>query len=227
MFASSVRKLCRCIGQAINHNKTKAMQLRQTSIRHVRFTNGDPVDSCDKFEYLGVPTSNAETVLRSCLSMAWAAATKLSLIFNSKANDAIKIGLCRLAVESILLYGHECLPLTMTLQNNLDASYRHILRYALGVHFHDRISNAELTRGSGVTALSKTLCQRRLRHVGHAQRMANPSSLAMLFRFPQPGHRSRHGQARTLTLHQSNIDDVSAINQSVISITSATKSYFN
>ena len=50
------------IGLIINYNKTKVMHLGQTSARHVRFANGDPVDSCDKFEYLGVPTSNEETV---------------------------------------------------------------------------------------------------------------------------------------------------------------------
>ena len=83
------------IGLTINHNKTKAMHLGQASVRHVRFANGDPVDSSDKFEYLGVPTSNAETVFRSRLSKAWAAAPKLHSIFSSKANDAIKIGLCR------------------------------------------------------------------------------------------------------------------------------------
>ena len=43
----------------INYNKTKAMHLGQVSARQVRFTNGDPIDSCDKFEYLVVPTSNA------------------------------------------------------------------------------------------------------------------------------------------------------------------------
>ena len=48
------------IGLAINHIKTMAMHPGQASDRHVRFANGDPVDSCDKFEYLGVPTSNAE-----------------------------------------------------------------------------------------------------------------------------------------------------------------------
>ena len=120
------------------------MHLGQTSARHVRFSNGNPVDSCDKFEYLGVPTSNAETVFRSRLSKAWAAATRLRLIFNSKANDSIKIGLCRSAVESILLYGLECLPLTLTLQEKLDSAYRRILRHALGVHFPVCISNAEL-----------------------------------------------------------------------------------
>ena len=148
------------------------MHLGQTSTRLVRFANGDPVDNCDKFEYLGVPTSNAETVFRSRLSKAWAAATKLRLIFNYKANDSIKIGLCRSAVESILLYGLECLPLTLTLQDNLDSAYRRILRYDLGVHFPVCISNAELARRTGATALSKTLRQRRLRLVGHALRMA-------------------------------------------------------
>ena len=153
------------IGLTINHNKTKAMHLGQAFVRHVRFANGDPVDSCDKFEYLGVPTSNAETVFRSRLSKAWAAATKLRSIFNSKVDDAMKICLCRSAVESILLYGLECLPLTSELQDKLDSAYKRILRYALGVHFPDCISNAELTRRTGATAMSKTLRQRRNRLV--------------------------------------------------------------
>ena len=139
----------------------------------------------------------------------------------------IKIGLCRSAVESILLYGLECLPLTLTLQDKLGSAYRRILRYALGVHFPVCISNAELARRTGATALSKTLRQKRLRLVGHAMRMANPSPLTILLRFLQAGLRRRRGQARTLTLHQNIIDDISAIYQSVKSMTSASSSYFN
>ena len=214
------------IGLTINYNKTKVMHLGQTSARHVRFANGDPVDSCDKYEYLGVPISNAETVFISRLSKAWTAATKLRSIFNSKANDSIKIGLCRSAVESMLLYGLECLPLTLTVQDKLDSAYRRILRHALVVHFPVCISNAELAR-TGATALSKTLRQRRLRLVGNAQRMANPSPLTILLRFLQPGLRRRRRQARTLTLHQNIIVDISAINQSVKPITSASSSYIN
>ena len=152
---------------------------------------------------------------------------KLRSIFNSKTNDVIKIGLCRSAVESILLYGLECLPLTSILQDKLDSAHRRILCYALGVYFPDCMSNAELTRWIGATVLSKTLRQRRLRFVGHALRMANPSPIAILLRFLQPGLRRCRGQARTLILHQNIIDDISAINQSVKSITSATKSYLN
>ena len=75
----------------------------------------------------------------------------------------------------MLLYRLECLPLTSTLQDKLHSAFRRILRYALEVHFPDCMSNAELTRRTGATAMSKTLRQRRLRLVGHALRMANPS----------------------------------------------------
>ena len=131
------------------------MHLGQSSARPVRFAYGDPVDRCDKFEYLGVPTSNAETVFRSRLFKSWAAATKLRSIFNSKANDSIKIGLCRSAVESILLYGLECLPLTLTLQDKLDSAYRRILRYALGVHFLSAYPMQSWREG-----LERQLCQK-------------------------------------------------------------------
>ena len=53
------------VSLTINHNITKAMHLGQVSFRRVRFAHGDPEDSCDKFEYLWVPTSNAKTVFRS------------------------------------------------------------------------------------------------------------------------------------------------------------------
>ena len=51
------------ISLIINHDKTTVMHLGQASVRHVCFANGDPVDSCDKFEYHGVPSSYAEAVV--------------------------------------------------------------------------------------------------------------------------------------------------------------------
>ena len=211
------------IGITINHNKTNAMHLGQASVKHVRFANGDSADSSDKLEYHRVPTSNAETPYWSWLSKAWAAMTKLRSIFNTKANDAIKVGLCRSALESIMLYRLEFLPLTSTLQDKLDAAYRRIIRYAFGVHFPDSISNAddEKDRSDSHDTNSppkKTqTCQTWMR-------MANPSPLAILLRLLLPGHRRRRAQSRTLTWHQNIIDDITAINQS---ITSPTKSYIN
>ena len=102
-----------------------------------------------------------------------------------------------------------------------------ILRYALGVNFPEYISNAELTRWTGATALSNPLRQGKLILVGYDLRMANPSPLATLLSFLQPGHRRRCGQPRSLTLLHNIIDDIYAINHSVICIASATMSYFN
>ena len=148
------------------------MQIGKASVRHVRLANGDPVDSYDKLECLGVRTFNAYTVFLNRMSKAWAAETNFRSFLNPNANSAFKIGLCRSAVESILLYGLECLPLTSTTQDKLDSAYRRILGYAVGVHFSDCISNAELTRLTGANALSHTYRQRRPRVVGHAQRIA-------------------------------------------------------
>ena len=75
--------------------------------------------------------------------------------------------------------------------------------------------------------LRKTLRQRKLRLVGHALRMANPLTLAIILSFLQPRHPRRRAQARTLTFHQDIIDDITASIQSVRSMTSATKTYFN
>ena len=150
------------------------MHLGQISARHVRFANGDPVDSCDKFKYLGVPTYLTQKRFFN-LVYPRHGQPRLSIAQSSTLKRmTIKIGLCRSAVESILLFGLECLPLTLTLQNKLDSAYRRILRYALGVHFPDCISNAELMRRTEAMAMSNILRQRRLRLVGHALRMANP-----------------------------------------------------
>ena len=101
MFASSAWDLCsrNRSNNQLHQNQGDAPRANLPQTRPLR--EWRPVDSCDKFKYLGVPTSNAETVFRSRLSKAWAAATNLRSIFNAKANDSIKIGLCRSAVKSI------------------------------------------------------------------------------------------------------------------------------
>ena len=136
------------IGLTVNHNKTKAMHLEQASVRHVRFANGNPVDSCDKFKHLGVPTSNAETVFQSPLSKAQSSTLKRMTLLKLVSAD-------QLLIHTVVWTRMS--PLTSTLQNKLGSAYRRILRYGLGVHLAD--SNAEVTRMTGVTALSNTLIQ--------------------------------------------------------------------
>ncbi|KAL8567451.1 hypothetical protein ACOMHN_010042 [Nucella lapillus] len=99
----------------------------------------------------------------------------LKPIFTSKAADRIKIRLFRAAIESILCYGMESIPLTPTLSRSIDSRYRRMLRSALGIFYPDRISNDELFAKMQLPPLSTTLRRRRLRLVGHILRMQTRS----------------------------------------------------
>ena len=141
-------------GLTINHNKSKMMNLAQASFRYVRFVNADPVGSCDKFKYLGVPTSNAKRFFDLVSSRhgqsrqnSTQSSTRKRMTPSKLVSADQQHKLCRL----------ECLPLTLTLHDKLDAAYRCILNYALGVHFPHQIYSTELMRRTGQTALSKTL----------------------------------------------------------------------
>ena len=120
------------IGLAINHNKTKAMHLKQVFVRHVRFANGDPVNSCDNWNTSKYPHPTPKRFFDLVYPRHWQPRLSSNKVFSSKSNDAINKGLCRSPVESILLYGLKCLPFTSTIQEQLDAAYRRILCYALG-----------------------------------------------------------------------------------------------
>ncbi|KAL8609344.1 hypothetical protein ACOMHN_048900 [Nucella lapillus] len=99
----------------------------------------------------------------------------LKPIFTSKAADRIKIRLFRAAIESILCYGMESIPLTPTLSRSIDSRYRRMLRSALGIFYLDRISNDELFAKTQLPPLSTALRRRRLRLVGHILRMQTRS----------------------------------------------------
>ncbi|KAL8603226.1 hypothetical protein ACOMHN_046232 [Nucella lapillus] len=58
---------------------------------------------------------------------AWSAMSALKPIFTSKAADRIKIRLFRAAIESILCYDMETIPLTPTLSRSIESRYRRML----------------------------------------------------------------------------------------------------
>ena len=115
---SSARDLCRRNGSNYKPQQNQGVHFWQASVRHVRFANGDPVDSCDKFEYLGVPTSNADTVFRSRLSNPWAAATKLR-----QSSTLMRMTLLKLVSVDPLLNPYCCTD------SNVFRSIRHSRTY--------------------------------------------------------------------------------------------------
>ena len=143
--------------------------------------------------------------------MAWAAANKLRSIINSKANDAIKIGLCQSAVESILLYVHECLPLTSTLQDKLESVYRRNLRYSFG--FTSLSACPTLSWGKvSVRQTSKSSSSKKTRTWRTWSKMANPLPLSILLRFLQPGLR------RSLDKHEHRLCSITLLTSFLQSI---------
>ncbi|KAL8575680.1 hypothetical protein ACOMHN_055869 [Nucella lapillus] len=185
------------------------------------FPCGERVSECSEFKYLGVCTASPSHVIDTRFDQAWSAMSALKPIFTSKAADRIKIRLFRAAIESILCYGMESIPLTPTLSRSIDSRYRRMLRSALSIFYPDRISNDKLFAKMQLPPLSTTLRRRRLRLVGHILRMQtrSKSPLGKLLLNSESGH-LRRGQGRTVTL----LNDITT-NLSTLTLVAVTEKY--
>ena len=128
---------------------------------------------------------------------------KFKPIFSLKADDQIKIRLFKAAVESIVCYGLESIPLTETLSKLIDSSHRRMIRSALGIYWPEKISTKALYSRTKVSPLSKTLQRRRLRLIRHSLRMQTrcPTPLGDILSANLSDRVNlRRGQGRTLTL---------------------------
>ena len=106
--------------------------------------------------------------------------------------------------------------MTETRERALDASYRALLRFALGIHYPERITNQALMDRAKIPALSSTLRQRRQRLLGHSLRSYGrgnevPLGLTLLHR---PNERLRRGQARTVTITATFAEDLAKLGMS-------------
>ncbi|KAL8587342.1 hypothetical protein ACOMHN_045589 [Nucella lapillus] len=121
----------------------------------------------------------------------------------------------RAAIESILCYGMESIPLTPTLSQSFDSCYQRMVRSALGIFYPDRISNDE--HFVKTQLLSTTLRRRRLRLVGHILHMQtrSKSPLGELLLNSESGH-LRRGQGRTVTLLNDITTDLSSLHPSSV-----------
>ena len=164
---------------------------------------GEIIGECDTFDYLGLPDQQ--------LIQRWEVEfQKLSQqSINLKAADKVKLRLFRFAVENILFYGMESVPLSQTTSANLDGAHRRILRSALGIKWPDVISTDNLMarlKSADTTSASISIRQRRIRLVGHTLRARNPSPLAEIF-LSTDARDLRRGQGRTLLL-KSDIENI-------------------
>ena len=201
------------VGLEVNARKTKVLHVGFDDASDLRLPNGETIAFCEDFTYLGSRVMRPDAIVAERRAQAWRAAYLLRALFNSSARDALKVRLFRSAVEPILLYGMEAVPMTPSRENAIDASYRALLRYALGVHFPDRVATRRLMTRVGAPPLSLTLRRRRQMLLGHCLRChnrgeLNPLALTLLH---PPTERLRRGHGRTQSLPDTLLRDLRAL----------------
>ena len=118
--------------------------------------------------------------------------------------------------------------MTPSLCRQIDASHRQMVRAALGVTWPETVMTAELTQLAKLIPLSRTIRKRRLRLVGHVNRMQSRCQTpfgTLLTTVPSNCH-IRQGHGRNSTFQHNVADDRRSFNCDVTSISGMTKSCF-
>ena len=113
------------IGVYINANKTEYMRFKQK--RAISILRVKPLRLVDKFTHLGSSISSTERSVNICLSKAWSAIDRLSIIWKSHLPVQIKRNFFQAVAESILLYGCTTWMLTKRIEKKLDRNYTNML----------------------------------------------------------------------------------------------------
>jgi len=199
------------VGLRLNASKTKVMFVGDIPHSDIHTVSGSTLAACDEFCYLGCNIADNTGAFQRRRQLAWVAARKLTTVWNSAASDGAKMQLFKSTVESVLLYSCEALAITESLGSRIDASHRALMRYCLGVHFPERISNSNLYARSQIEPATLTLTRNRLRLVGHALRRPDLPLAMFLHPKNQATEPYRHGGALRRTFQDQIFDDLSAI----------------
>ena len=199
------------VGLRLNAGKTEVMFVGDTPHMDINTMAGVTLAVCDDFCYLGCNVADSTCAFQRRRRIAWVAARKLTAVWNSTVSDGAKIQLFRSTVESVLLYSCEALAVTNTLSNRIDASHRALMRYCLGVHYPERLTNENLYARALIMPATLTLTCSRLRLVGHALRRPDLPLAVFLNPQNQATEPYRRGGALRRTYQAQFIDDLNAI----------------
>jgi hypothetical protein len=138
--------------------------------------DNQPLTQAKDFTYLGSTiSSNAkiEKELSNRMGRASAAFGQLNnrLWKNNHVSVKVKAKVYRAVVLTTLLYGAETWTIYRQQVKKLHAYMMRQLRDILRISWHDKISNAEILRRTGLPHMSDLLIQKNLRWIGHVHRM--------------------------------------------------------
>ena len=130
-----------------------------------------PEPNWKKCKILGSLLDTKEDIQRR-KSLTLNASNKMNYIFKSnRIGIKLKIRTFITYVSSVYLYNSELWALTPTMENEIDAFHRRLLRYAIGISWPDKITNKRLYNITKVEKWSKSIKRRRLNWLGHLMRL--------------------------------------------------------
>ena len=141
---ASVEQEARTVGLKINRKKTEYMLVGDFKADPGLTVIEGPITRTNDFKYLGswVVSSKKDFEIRR--AQAWQACKRMHKVWQSNVSRNIKVRLFQATVETVLLYGAEAWTLTKGLERALDGTYTRLLRYALGIRWQDRKTNAQV-----------------------------------------------------------------------------------
>ena len=96
------------VGLHVNYKKTEYMLYNQP-VGDLVTLGGNKLKQVDNFKYLGSWIQSSEKDMNVRIGQAWIALNKMMKVWKSNLKNHLKVGFFRATVESVLLYGDECL----------------------------------------------------------------------------------------------------------------------
>lgn len=168
---------CREFGLTISIKKTKVLCQGVDTPPSI-LIDGQPLEVVDNFTYLGsTVTSNASLDAELNTRIARATATMARLTkrawSNPKLTTNTKIRVYEACVLSTLLYGSEAWAIYSSQEHRLNSFHLRCLRRILNIRWQDRVTNNAVLEKAKTVNIHSVLLKRRLRWLGHVNRMAD------------------------------------------------------
>ena len=183
------------VGLKVNDEKTKSMQIMDTSNNRLSIQNKQ-IEDVDAFAYLGSVVSTeggAEEDIKRRLGKAMWVFQKFQKIWSLPSiSMKIKLHLYNTIVVPEALYASETWKSTASISKKLDVFHQRCLQKILKMSYLDRVKNDEVIRRAQSRRLQDIVTERRVKFAGHILRMSEdrPAEVAMKWQ-PLLGKRKR------------------------------------
>ena len=136
---------------------------------------GDNIEVVDRFSYLGDVISTeggAQKAVTSRIRSTWKKFKEVSSVICGRSISLkVRCTLYKSYVRNVLTYGAECWALKMDDERRLKTSEMRMLQMMCGKTLKDQMNNKKIGEMTGVVRLEEFLREKRLRWLGHVERM--------------------------------------------------------